>query len=655
MSLILGYSLQVRSQFSLWMDCWKKVAASGVPALPPTKIFTAKCNLPVLSDYSKPAPASYWDQFPKNLVQPAKSLVDGPTLEAMAIECGFEDLRLLDRVVRDLVEGADIGCKDPFRQAGMSSNAPSAVKNGNRVSDAIAVWVKKGFAYGPVKLNEVPVHAKFSGLMATEKPNGSVRIILNLSAPKGSCVNDGIDNSEFLTTMSSTKMWVKALWKAGKGCLMSKVDWSDAYKHVSVRKQDIDLQWFTWCGRAFKELCLIFGAVSSAGIYDRLAKIVLFIVIKRSGMDPELVCQYLDDCCACAPFSSNLLYIFDATFSEVAERLGIKLAPRDDPDKSFGPSTQGTIFGVYYDTVSWTWGLPEEKLIRLLHNLDRMLELDEVCQEVVWSVVGKIQIVKPLVPSGKYNMYHLIKAYSISPDKKALVPLSADFKRQIWFWRTMLPVCCGRASIPNLSDSLPPWTLEVYTDAAGGTCRSSGHGVGAVSDNWWVYLPWHKAINSGRRTDDDKRLDRVMSALELVGPLLGLCAASDACRNFVVRFWVDNNGSVCIFKKGYSPSCPLSSALVSAIACVAAGLGCRVELEEITRCSTPLAVMADALSKAAFGRFWQTAQQAGFSSNLKQLEVPQALLEWVENPTADFNLGRKLLVELSKRGPVLGL
>ena len=117
--------------------------------------------------------------------------------------------------------------------------------------------------------------------MTRPKPNGSVRIILNLSAPKGSSVNDGIDVKEYPTFMSSTTKWLKVLKKAGKHCVFLKVDWADAYKHISVSPGDTDLQWFIWMDRAFKELCLIFGAASSPGIFDEVAKIVLFIVMQR--------------------------------------------------------------------------------------------------------------------------------------------------------------------------------------------------------------------------------------------------------------------------------------------------------------------------------------------------------------------------------------
>ena len=100
---------------------------------------------------------------------------------------------------------------------------------------------------------------------------------------------------------------------------------------------------------AFKELCLIFGGVSSAGIFDRLAKVVLFIVLKQAKFRPDMVCQHLDDCCAAAPYLSQDLERYDSTFSKVASLLGVKLAPRDDPEKSFGPAQSGVISSLRHD------------------------------------------------------------------------------------------------------------------------------------------------------------------------------------------------------------------------------------------------------------------------------------------------------------------
>ena len=638
-----------------WETIWRKVATASLPELPDPKPFSPKFDLPFLDCYKTAAGPAFWEKFPVNLNKNARSLVNGSKLRKLATAYGFPNKQLLNTICCDLSLGATIGCYGNFRDPGSASNAPSAYENGAKVTDAIAGWCTKGFVFGPVEKSEVPKTAKFNGIMTRPKSTGGVRIILNLSAPKGSSVNDGIDSAKFPASMSSTTKWLMAVNTAGKGGKMCKCDWAEAYKHIHVASSDSDLQWFEWLGKCFKEVCLVFGCASSAGIYDRLAKVVLFIVLRKSKFPEDQVIQHLDDVCAAAQKDSTHLEVFDAVFSEVAASLGVRLAPRDDPEKSFGPSSAGIVLGVFYDLEEWVWAIPQGKLIRIMHTLKEVMEAESCKQDLLWSLVGKLLHVAPLVPGGRFHLFHVLQANSFSDDPSTLVPLSADLKQQLWFWFTMLQVCSNRASIPNPRLGLPAWALDVYTDAAGGSWRSKGQGVGAVGRDWWVVLPWSAAINAGRPTGDGRRLDRVMSALELVGPLLGLCAAAEHCRNFCARFWVDNAGSVFIFKKGYSTSCALSSTIAAAMAEVAAGIGCRVELCKITRCSTPQADMADALSKGAFPRFWELARSCeDVDLPLEPLQAPLELVKWLEAPKPDFGLGTRLLKELAGRGPVLG-
>lgn len=555
----------------------------------------------------------------------------------------------------DLKYGVKIGCNGTFRQPTFATNAPSAYADGPQVSDAIADWLKKGFAYGPVPLDQVPTNAKFSGIMTKPKPNGSVRIILNLSAPLGSSVNEGINPSDFPTTMSSTTAWLRVLRTVGKNAKMCKIDWADAYKHLAVHPEDTDLQWFTWAGKAFKELCLIFGCASSAGLFDRLAKAVLHIVLVKSNFPKGQTVQHLDDCCAAAPASSSSLEYFDFTFTKVAAALGVKLAPRDDPDKSFGPSTSGLVLGIRYDTVSWTWSLSQDKHIRLLHDLKNLIESETTTQLKIWSIVGKLIHIRPLIPLGKYNFHHLLKFNSASTNKDEELTLSSQCKQQLFFWYTMLRLCPNNISIPNPDVKLPSWAIDVYCDAAGGSMDSPGLGVGAVTDNWWVYLPWSRAINLGRATSSTRKLNRAMSALELVGPLLILSSGSTWCKNKSVKIWVDNSASVFIWNKGYSTSCNISTTLVIAIAKVATGLGCAVDICKITRCSNISATLADHLSKANFRQFRSLAAQNFLNFPLEPSWIPSSLLRWIENPKEDDKLGDNILIELSSKLQVLGV
>jgi len=117
------------------------------------------------------------------------------------------------RVLHRLQHGADIGCRGRAREPSFSNNSKDALDNGYQVTDAIASWIKAGYVHGPVQPQDTPADKKVSGIMTRTKPDGSVRVILNLSAPAGSAVNDGINNDEFPATMSSTAAWLDVLNK----------------------------------------------------------------------------------------------------------------------------------------------------------------------------------------------------------------------------------------------------------------------------------------------------------------------------------------------------------------------------------------------------------------------------------------------------------
>ena len=154
---------------------------------------------------------------------------------------------------------------------------------------------------------------------------------------------------------------------------------------------------------------------------------------------------------------------------------------------------------------------------------------------------------------------------------------------------------------------------------------------------------------------DGKKVGRKLSALELIGPLIALVAFADECRRWPVSIWVDNAGSVGVWRKGYSSYCRLCTTLVKAISVVAAGLRCRVAVQKITRCSDRGAVIADMLSKAQFEEAALHARQDGGRWQPEPARVPGVLLEWVAAPYPDDDLGHRLLMHLAASGvPVLG-
>ena len=227
-----------------------------------------------------------------------------------------------------------------------------------------------------------------------------------------------------------------------------------------------------------------------------------------------------------------------------------------------------------------------------------------------------------------------------------MVQMTPLLRAQLDYWRVLLPTCSGRIAIPDLLESMPPWTINFYTDAAGGTLDHPGAGLGAVGPFWWSYMAWPRPINHGKRDIDGKLMGQKLCLLELLGPLMVLSAGYEVCGGKDVRVWVDNKGAVQIFQKGYSPTCSYCTCVAKAISVVAGRIGCRISIEKITRCSTVGAVAADALSKADFGRFLASWPEE-YLPLPDGARVPLAFLRWL-NEGADplAPLGEMILEEL---------
>ena len=621
------------------------------------KVFIPKHNTPLLLDYSVPAPEGWWDHWPSLSWEEARGMrsgVDPVKMLGWARKAGHPDLGTVMEIVRDLRQGCDLGTRGEYLCPSVSTNAPSAYEYGDRVTDAIVDGVKKGIIMGPMKVEEIPFKEegiKINGIMVRLKPNGVARIILNMSKGEPFCVNKGMESEErFEVKMSSTGKWLAALQSAGRGSFFCKLDWEAAYKQLRVQEADVRQQFFCWGGRLFAELCLVFGGSSSVGLYDRLAKVFMFVAIVLSKMPENQVAQIIDDVVACG--TEEEVVRFYSIYREVAEDCGVRLASEEDPKKAFAARQEGEVFGVEYCTKSWTWWLREDKLSIMLKML-RCMEEEKIHKlGFIKSIAGKLVHYRLMVPQGKFHLGQIIRMGRSSPKEnmERMVELSDWAREEANFWRLRLGFCSRRTLLPDPSYRLPPWTLTVDTDAAGGSTKNWGYGSGAVLGDWWAYLPWGEVINSDQLYCDGKRMSCKMLAWELVGPLMVLTAGMELVKNKGLIVMVDNSGSVAIYKKGWCTSCMLCTTLALAISEVAVSINCKLEIRKVTRCSTVGAEAADAVSKGDFLRFRRLKPQ----SKMNPGKVPRALVDWVNNPREDKGLGARILGEMGVDRNVLG-
>ena len=102
-------------------------------------------------------------------------------------------------------------------------------------------------------------------------------------------------------------------------------------------------------GRFFVEQALTFGGCNSPTLYNMVARLLIELAALESGMDTRHSVQQLDDNCSTASVGSRILWRYLKSYRGLADELGIRLAPEDDPAKAFPPSPAGEILGIEYD------------------------------------------------------------------------------------------------------------------------------------------------------------------------------------------------------------------------------------------------------------------------------------------------------------------
>ena len=93
-------------------------------------------------------------------------------------------------------------------------------------------------------------------------------MIMQLSAPAGRSVNDGIHPDDFSLHCSSVDDAVAILLHLGKGALMAKIDLKSAFRMIPVHRADWDLLGMHWRGQYYVDTCLPFGLRSAPFLFN---------------------------------------------------------------------------------------------------------------------------------------------------------------------------------------------------------------------------------------------------------------------------------------------------------------------------------------------------------------------------------------------------
>ena len=285
-----------------------------------------------------------------------------------------------------------------------------------KMIETIIKWHNKGFLMGPFPANSpIADYCRINPVFCVDKPDGSVRPVVNYSKVIGENSLNGLLNPDWCTVeYIQRKEIVYTIKTAGPGALMWAKDLENGYFNLKVSEQVTKTIAFVFMGLLFIPMILAFGLSSAPKIFtDFMLYVVTAIIFacdeiawnkipknvfqKRffrenanikfdtSWVYIPLIMYYLDD--IFGVHQGRLAWIQFYTASNILNFLG--LSAKKAKDRL--PATKQIILGLQYDTIKQEVSIPADKVKRY-STLARFIQKSKtVSKRVLFSLTGKIR------------------------------------------------------------------------------------------------------------------------------------------------------------------------------------------------------------------------------------------------------------------------
>ena len=313
-------------------------------------------------------------------------------------------------------------------------------------------------------------------LGAVPKKSGKWRLIMHLSHPPGTSVNDGIPIEEFSLRYISVDAAADAIMTLGRGCYLAKADVKSAFRICPVRPEDWPLLGFQWQSRFYFDRVLPFGLRSAPFIFNCLAEALCWVLKHNYSVDT--IMHYLDDYLTAGRSYTECernLHLLKAVF----EHIGVPLAE----EKFEGPATIISFLGILLDSERLEARLPEDKLSSVKEALTEWLSNPSATKRELLALIGTLSFAAKVVPPGRTFLRRMIDLSTTEQHLDARITLEDSFGKDLHWWHSFLESWNGRSLL--LSPKwLPNTTLQLFTDSSGSI------GYGAFFKLHWFQGRW---------------------------------------------------------------------------------------------------------------------------------------------------------------------
>ena len=467
-------------------------------------------------------------------------------------------------------------------------NNKSSYVHSTKVDEAISKEVSRGHTIGP--FDNSPFHNFHrSPIGAEPKKDGSVRLVLDLSSPKGFSVNDGIDKEAYSVTYSSLDVAVDIVRRLGQGSYMCKIDIKHAFRICPVHPKDWHKLGFVWKDKYYFDVVLPFGGRSSPFIFNQVANLLHWILVNVFKL--QYTQHYLDDFFGADQSFSGCEHTMNSILTAF-ESLGVPVAPK----KVEGPVKTITYLGIEIDTEAQEIRLPKVKLDKLMEELEEWYGRKKCTKRDLLSLIGSLSFACKVVKSGRTFLRRLIDLSTKVTSIHHHIDLNMSAREDILWWKRFLPSWNGVCLIQDQFISSDD--LNLFTDA-------SGVGLGGYFNGRWFSTRIRQVYSQN------------IAYLELLAIVTAVGCWCKLLLNKQIILFTDNEAIVEVWASGTSKN-PYIMKLVRELFFISANNNINIILRHIPGKHN---TYADLLSRLQVDKFKELCPQAK--------EIPSKVPEFV--------------------------
>ena len=360
-----------------------------------------------------------------------------------------------------------------FKYNTIVDNHPSASQFPEAVNDYLQTEIAYNAIVGPFDASPFEkLHV--SPMMTRPKPDGSRRIIVDMSWPQGDSVNSHIpdkvfDDMTFQLKYPTVDNIVTQISVIGPTALLYKIDLKRAYRNLRTDPRDFTVLGLLWQGKRYVDVSVAFGIKSGASACQMVTDCVTYLMTSQD----HWTCAYLDDIIGVSePSKANNAF---TSLSNLIRTLGLPV----NPDKVVAPTHQMTCLGINIDAKTATLTIPMEKIKQVKRLCDQWASKAYGTRRSIQRLLGHLIYLHRCVTPSRLFVNRILQVLRVAPPQ-GRISLDANFFKDINWFRRFLDSFNG---VTRIHSDVSAYR-NLYVDA-------SLQGIGAYTEQkvYWSAIP----------------------------------------------------------------------------------------------------------------------------------------------------------------------